>query len=150
HGAGPEGIPRGLPGSAPRRGPPWSVHRVPIHHLAARPRRLKYWSSDARTEGNRLPGTRTLAATLSVSLDGVVESPENWSFPFWSEETQKFKFDETFASDALLLGRVTYEGFAAAWPGAKDPDGFADRFNSMPKFVASRTLTKLAWNDSHL
>src|SRR5436309_5857264 len=114
------------------------------------PRRLKYWSSVARTEGNRLPGTRTLAATLFVSLDGVVESPEKWSFPFWSEETQKFKFDETFASDALLLGRVTYEGFAAAWPGRKDPDGFADRFNSMPKFVASRTLTKLAWNNSHL
>jgi len=99
---------------------------------------------------NRLPGTRTLAATLFVSLDGVVESPEKWSFPFWSEETQKFKFDETFASDALLLGRVTYEGFAAAWPGRKDPDGFADRFNSMPKFVASRTLKKLAWNNSHL
>ena len=114
------------------------------------PRRLKYWSSVARTEGNRLPGTRTLAATLFVSLDGVVESPEKWSFPFWSEETQKFKFDETFASDALLLGRVTYEGFAAAWPGRKDPDGFADRFNSMPKFVASRTLKKLAWNNSHL
>src|SRR5438876_3390899 len=97
-----------------------------------------------------MPGTRTLAATLFVSLDGVVESPEKWSFPFWSEETQKFKFDETFASDALLLGRVTYEGFAAAWPGRKDPDGFADRFNSMPKFVASRTLKKLAWNNSHL
>src|SRR3989442_6605931 len=103
------------------------------------------------TDGSdRLPGTRTLAATLFVSLDGVVESPEKWSFPFWSEETQKFKFDETFASDALLLGRVTYEGFAAAWPGRKDPDGFADRFNSMPKYVASRTLTKLAWNNSHL
>src|SRR5213080_791205 len=114
------------------------------------PRRLKYWSSVARTEGNRLPGTRTLAATLFVSLDSVVESPEKWSFPFWSEETQKFKFDETFASDALLLGRVTYEGFAAAWPGRKDPDGFADRFNSMPKYVASRTLKKLAWNNSHL
>ena len=55
-----------------------------------------------------MPGTRTLAATLFVSLDGVVESPEKWSFPFWSEETQKFKLDETRASDALLLGRVTY------------------------------------------
>src|SRR5881628_9857 len=122
-----------------------------MHDLAARPpRRLKYSASVARMEVNRLPGTRTLAATLFVSLDGVVESPEKWSFPFWSEETQKFKFDETLASDALLLGRVTYEGFAAAWPGRKDPDGFADRFNSMPKFVASRTLTKLAWNNSHL
>src|SRR2546426_12588155 len=103
------------------------------------------------TDGTEsMPGTRTLAATLFVSLDGVVESPEKWSFPFWSEETQKFKLDETRASDALLLGRVTYEGFAAAWPGRKDPDGFADRFNSMPKYVASRTLKKLAWNNSHL
>jgi len=103
------------------------------------------------TDGTEsMPGTRTLAATLFVSLDGVVESPEKWSFPFWSEETQKFKLDETRASDALLLGRVTYEGFAAAWPGRKDPDGFADQFNSMPKFVASRTLRKLAWNNSHL
>jgi len=91
-----------------------------------------------------------LAATLFMSLDGVVESPEKWSFPFWSDETQKFKFDELRATDALLLGRVTYEGFAAAWPGRKDPDGFADRFNSMPKFVASRTLKKLDWSNSHL
>jgi len=100
-------------------------------------------------EVNRLPGTRTLAATLFVSLDGVVESPEKWSFPFWSDETQKFKVDELRATDALLLGRVTYEGFAAAWPGRKG-DAFADRFNSMPKFVASRTLKKLEWNNSHL
>jgi dihydrofolate reductase len=97
-----------------------------------------------------MPASRTLAATLFVSLDGVVESPEKWSFPFWGDETQKFKLDELRATDALLLGRVTYEGFAAAWPGRKDPDGFADRFNSMPKFVASRTLKKLDWNNSHL
>jgi dihydrofolate reductase len=91
-----------------------------------------------------------LVATLFVSLDGVVESPEKWSFPYWNEEIGKFKFEETFASDALLLGRVTYEGFAAAWPGRKDPEGFADRFNAMPKYVASRTLKKLDWNNSHL
>ncbi|HYY90946.1 MAG TPA: dihydrofolate reductase family protein [Candidatus Dormibacteraeota bacterium] len=91
-----------------------------------------------------------LVATLFVSLDGVVESPEKWSFPYWNDEIGKFKFEETFASDALLLGRVTYEGFAAAWPGRKDPEGFADRFNSMPKHVASRTLEKLEWNNSHL
>ena len=91
-----------------------------------------------------------LVATLFVSLDGVVESPEKWSFPYWNDEIGKFKFEETFASDALLLGRVTYEGFAAAWPSRKDPEGFADRFNSMPKHVASRTLEKLEWNNSHL
>jgi dihydrofolate reductase len=91
-----------------------------------------------------------LAATLFVSLDGVVESPEKWSFPFWDDAIAKFKLEETFASDALLLGRVTYEGFAASWPGRKDPDGFADRFNSMPKYVASKTLKKLEWTNSHL
>lgn len=94
--------------------------------------------------------TRRLAATLFISLDGVVESPEKWSFPYWNDEIAKFKHEETFTSDALLLGRVTYEGFAAAWPGRKDPEGFADRFNSMPKHVASNTLKKLEWNNSHL
>src|SRR5206468_2079857 len=64
--------------------------------------------------------------------------------------TGKFKSDELRATDALLLGRVTYEGFAAAWPGRKDEEGFADRFNSMPKYVASKTLKKLEWNNSHL
>ena len=91
-----------------------------------------------------------LAATLFISLDGVVESPEKWSFPYWNDEIGKFKRDETFSSDALLLGRVTYEGFAASWPGRNDPEGFADRFNSMPKHVATRTLRKLEWNNSHV
>lgn len=85
-----------------------------------------------------------------MTLDGVVESPEKWSFPFWNDEIGAFKLKETFATDALLLGRVTYEGFAAAWPGRTDPDGFADRFNSLPKYAVSTTLTKLAWNNSHL
>jgi dihydrofolate reductase len=85
-----------------------------------------------------------------MSLDGVVESPEKWSFPYWNDEIGEFKHDETFSSDALLLGRVTYEGFAASWPGRKDPEGFADRFNSIPKHVATRTLRKLEWNNSHL
>src|SRR3989442_12151733 len=94
-----------------------------------------------------MPGTRTLAAPLFVSLDGVVESPEKWSFPFWSEEPQKFKLDETRASAALLLGRVTYEGCAAAWPGRGDPAGFADQSNSMPECVAPRALQKLPANN---
>src|SRR3989440_11970909 len=97
-----------------------------------------------------MPPARTLVATLFMTLDGVVEAPDKWSFPFWSAETAKFKLAELHATDALLLGRVTYEGLAAAWPGRKDPDGFADRFNSMPKYVASRTLKKLEWNNSHL
>ena len=91
-----------------------------------------------------------LAATLFMTLDGVVEEPQNWSFRYWNDEIGKFKHEETFGSDTLLLGRVTYEGFAAAWPSRKDPEGFADRFNSMPKYVASRTLKKLDWNNSQL
>ena len=94
--------------------------------------------------------TRQLAATLFMSLDGVVEEPQKWSFPYWNEEIGKYKLDETLASDALLLGRVTYQGFAEAWPSRKDDEGFADKFNSMTKYVASRTLTKLDWNNSHL
>lgn len=94
--------------------------------------------------------TRRLAATFFVSLDGVIDEPHKWSFPYWNDEIGKFKLDEVMATDALLLGRVTYEGFAAAWPGRKDAEGFADRFNSMPKYVASRTLKELKWNNSHL
>jgi dihydrofolate reductase len=54
-----------------------------------------------------------------MTLDGVVQDPQNWSFPYWNEETQKFKEEEIEKTDALLLGRVTYEAFAAAWPSRK-------------------------------
>jgi dihydrofolate reductase len=91
-----------------------------------------------------------LVVTEYVTLDGVMEAPNKWSFPFWSDEAAQFKFDELFASDALLLGRVTYEGFAAAWPSMKDEAGFADRMNNLPKFVVSTTLNTLEWNNSHL
>src|SRR5436853_5575855 len=95
-----------------------------------------------------------------MTLDGVVEDPGGaeqferggWAFEFArGAEGDKFKFDEVMAADALLLGRKTYEGFAAAWPGRTDDAGFADKFNSMPKYVASTTLTEpLEWNNSHL
>ena len=61
-------------------------------------------------------------------------------FPFWNDDIAKFKHDELFATDAHLLGRVTYETFAAAWPSRKDDTGFADRMNELPKFVVSTTL----------
>lgn len=93
---------------------------------------------------------RKLVATMFMSLDGVIEDPHKWSFPFWNDEIAKFKQEELFASDAMLLGRVTYEAFAAAWPGRKDPEGYADRFNSMPKHVVSKTQNKAEWNNSHL
>src|SRR5437762_2263912 len=89
-----------------------------------------------------------LVATEYVSLDGVMEEPGQWSFPFFSEDAGKFKYDELFASDALLLGRLTYEGFAAAWPTMTGTGDFGERMNSMPKYVASRTLKEPAWNAS--
>ena len=85
-----------------------------------------------------------------MTLDGVVESPQDWSFPYWSDETAKFKWDELLATDAHLLGRVTYEGFATAWPNRTDAQGFADRMNSLPKYVVSTTLDKAEWNNSTL
>src|SRR5947209_18074307 len=101
---------------------------------------------------------RKVIVSEYVTLDGVMEDPGGgegtkhggWSFQFWSEEAAKFKFDELFASDALLLGRVTYQGFAKAWPSMTDEQGFADRMNSLPKFVVSTTLQEVAWNNSRL
>lgn len=93
---------------------------------------------------------RRLVVTEFMTLDGVMEDPHKWSFPYWNEEIGKFKHDETFASDAQLLGRVTYEGFAASWPGRTDKEGFADRFNAQPKYVVSKTLKKADWNNSRI
>ena len=90
---------------------------------------------------------RKLFVTEFVSLDGVVENP-GWTFPYWNDEIANFKGEETSASDALLLGRVTYEGFAAAWPESKDEG--ADYFNSVRKYVVSTTLDKAEWNNSTL
>ena len=86
-----------------------------------------------------------------VSVDGVMEDPV-WTFEFdRGDDGDAFKLDEVLASDALLLGRVTYEGFAEAWPGRTDETGFADKFNSMPNYVASTTLEEpLEWNNSML
>ncbi len=93
---------------------------------------------------------RKVVVTEYMTLDGVMEAPQEWSFQFWNEEAAKFKFDELFASDALLLGRVTYQGFASAWPSVTDEDGFADRMNSLPKYVVSTTLEEVEWNNSSL
>jgi len=86
-----------------------------------------------------------VAVSMYVSLDGVIEEPA-WTAPYWNDEIAKFKFDELFASRALLLGRVTYQGFAKAWPTMKDAGDFGDRMNSIPKHVASRTLEEAEWN----
>lgn len=81
-----------------------------------------------------------IVLTEFISLDGVIEEPR-WTFQFErGPEGGKFKFDELFASDALLLGRVTYQGFAQAWP-SMGTDEFGERMNSIPKYVVSSTLT---------
>jgi dihydrofolate reductase len=96
-----------------------------------------------------------IVVTEFVSLDGVMEDPGGaedfqhggWSFEFSrGEEGDKFKLDEAFESEALLLGRVTYEGFAAAWPSREGE--FADKFNTMPKYVVSSTLEEPEWNNT--
>ena len=80
-----------------------------------------------------------------LTLDGVMENPA-WTGPYFNDELGEFQHELLFRSDALLLGRVTYEGFAAAWPGMTDEQGFADRMNRLPKYVASRTLQTADWN----
>jgi dihydrofolate reductase len=96
-----------------------------------------------------------IVVTEFMSLDGVIEDPGGaedfrhggWSFEFSrGDEGDKFKLDETMSSQALLLGRVTYEGFAKAWP-SRDGE-FADKFNAMPKYVVSSTLEDPEWNNS--
>jgi dihydrofolate reductase len=96
-----------------------------------------------------------IVVTEFVSLDGVMQDPggdSDWKHAGWSfkvsrgEEGDKFKLDETFDTEALLLGRVTYQGFAKAWPSVPGP--FGDKFNSMPKYVVSSTLEKAEWNNS--
>jgi dihydrofolate reductase len=96
-----------------------------------------------------------IVVTEFVSLDGVMEDPGGaegfkhggWTFKFArGEEGDKFKVDELTRAEAQLLGRATYEGFAAAWPSMEGP--FADKFNSMPKYVVSTTLQSPEWNNS--
>ena len=97
-----------------------------------------------------------IVVTEFVSLDGVMEDPGGsehskhgaWTFKFSrSDEGDKFKMDEVNNAEAQLLGRVTYDGFAQAWPKMSG-DPFSDKFNSMPKYVVSQTLKKADWNNS--
>lgn len=96
-----------------------------------------------------------IVVTEFVSLDGVMQAPgggEDFEHAGWTfainrgAEGDKFKLDEALEAEALLLGRVTYEGFAAAWPSMEGD--FADKFNSMPKYVVSSTLPEAQWNNS--
>jgi dihydrofolate reductase len=87
---------------------------------------------------------RKLVESTFVTLDGVISSPEKWGPPYWNDEHDSYAHELLFAADALLLGRVTYEAFVGAWP-ARSGD-YADRINSLPKYVASRTLQEATWN----
>jgi len=95
---------------------------------------------------------------MFLTLDGVMEDPGGaekfkhggWTLPYWDEQIGKLKFDELFASDTLLLGRLTYQGFADAWPARTNEAGFADRMNRLPKCVVSTTLKEVEWNNSRL
>jgi dihydrofolate reductase len=98
-----------------------------------------------------------IVVTEFISLDGVVEDPGGaedysrggWAFDFdRGAEGDKFKLDEIFEADAQLLGRVTYEGFAAAWPEREDEAGFAKTMNEMPKYVVSTTLERPEWHNT--
>lgn len=90
---------------------------------------------------------RKVVVSEFVTLDGITEAPEEWSLAFWDDEIAQLKQDELFNSDALLLGRITYEGFAEAWP-SRSGDAYSDRMNSLPKYVVSTTLEKPEWNNS--
>jgi dihydrofolate reductase len=94
---------------------------------------------------------RKLVVSEFITLDGVIEDP-SWTFQFGGEEQDKFKFDELSATDDLLLGRVTYEGFAAAWPQMEEETGeYGAWMNGYPKHVVSTTLQEpLEWNNSRL
>jgi dihydrofolate reductase len=106
-------------------------------------------------ENRRRNGVARIVVTEFISLDGVIESPggdEDYRHGGWAfavergPEGDKFKLDEAMAADALLLGRRTYEGFAAAWPSREGE--FADKFNNMPKYVVSSTLESPAWSNT--
>jgi dihydrofolate reductase len=95
----------------------------------------------------------TIVVTTFSSLDGVVQAPggedfkyPNWTFEFDRGEGEKYKEDEAFGADALLIGRKTYEGFASAWPNYEGE--LADKYNGMPKYVVSSTVTEPDWNNT--
>jgi dihydrofolate reductase len=103
--------------------------------------------------------SRKVIVTEYASLDGVIQDPVgmegsglgDWTGPFTrGPEGDRFKYEELLAADALLFGRITYDGFAAVWPTIDDPQGFAKRMTSLPKYVASRTLVSTTWANSTL
>lgn len=102
---------------------------------------------------------RKLIATEFVTMDMVMEDPggqdvfkdNQWHFPFWCQEISQFKMKELLYSDSMLLGRVTYNGFAEAWPKMEEQTGdFGVRMNNNTKYVVSKSLKKAEWKNSHI
>jgi dihydrofolate reductase len=93
---------------------------------------------------------RKIVSGLFISLDGVVEAPDQWHFPYFNEEMGEIVMGQMAASDAMLLGRVTYEEFASYWPQQPSDVPPADHMNNTPKFVVSTTLDQVDWQNSTL
>jgi dihydrofolate reductase len=93
---------------------------------------------------------RKLIVSTYVTLDGVFENPGDWHFGIFNDEMADFAREQLFAADAVLIGRCTYEVFAATWPSITDEVGFADRMNAMRKYVVSTTLTEARWQNTKI
>jgi dihydrofolate reductase len=92
---------------------------------------------------------RKIIASFNMSLDGVVDHMDEWHFPYFGDDAAEFARQQLFASDALLMGRKTYEGFAEAWPKMEEETGeFGVKMNTMPHYVVSSTLTEAGWGDT--
>jgi dihydrofolate reductase len=91
---------------------------------------------------------RRVINSTYMSLDGVVQDPQNWTFDYRDDTAAKFAHDQLFSIDALVMGRHTYEVLSGYWPAATDTDGIADRMNSLPKYVVSDSLGTPRWNNT--
>ncbi|MFI5621784.1 dihydrofolate reductase family protein [Streptomyces sp. NPDC051567] len=91
---------------------------------------------------------RKIISTTNISLDGAMDKLEEWHFGYWSDDLGKHAEKLLFGSDAILMGRATYEGFAEAWPEQAGTGEFADRMNSIQKYVVSSTLEKADWENT--
>ena len=95
---------------------------------------------------------RKLIVSTYLTLDGVMSldggMAERWHFPFFNDELNTYAREQLFAADALLLGRRTYDIFAASWPSVTDEEGFADRMNHLPKYVVSTSLATADWTNT--
>ena len=92
---------------------------------------------------------RKIIASFNMTLDGVVDHMDEWHFQYFDEGAQAFAYQQLFASDALLMGRRTYEGFSEAWPAMEEQTGdFGVRMNNLPHYVVSSTLEKADWNNT--